>query len=187
MEKRKKMVFLVIGILLCIGIVVGVSFALWNIRVTQKSSNQIKSGCLNLELLDETAAISLNEAFPLTDKEASNLEPYRFTIKNTCNTEVVYDVRLEIMEVEDRLENKYIAVSIDDEPKRLLDTLEEVTPIYDEKDYTPIEGRTLISSGTLAGMESKSYDLRLWLNDSITEEDDVMEKKFIKLAIFPII
>lgn len=83
MTKNKKKLIFLIGILITIGICIGVSYALWVTTTTQQSVNKITSNCLQIELLDKTAAIQLENAYPLRDQESKQLIPYEFTIKNT--------------------------------------------------------------------------------------------------------
>ena len=89
MENRKK-IYLSIGIITLIVLVVGISFALWNVNIAQEGINTITSGCLKLTLTEENDAINLRNAYPIPDNEASNLKPYNFKIENTCNNEVTY-------------------------------------------------------------------------------------------------
>ncbi len=82
--------------------------------------------------------------YPITDVEAKVLTPYTFTITNKCNTMLEYDVNLDIMENENRLNSEFIAIEFNGGEKRLLNTLSEVETSYVGVDYTPVEGRYLI-------------------------------------------
>ena len=147
--KRKKILIIVVGILLSIGIIIGVSYAWWSHVVHQEGINTIQSTCLEITLTDENP-ISLTNAYPITDAEARLLTPYTFTITNTCNTAVEYDVNLDIMEskingVDNRLASQYIAVEFNGESKKLLNTFESVETSYPGSDYTSVEARYLTS------------------------------------------
>ena len=172
-EKRKKIMLLLIGIVLLLGVLIGVSYAWWTFRATQESVNTIKSDCLKVEFIDDTEAIHLEKAYPITDYEAEKLKAYRFTIKNTCNTSIVYDVSMEMLEEENRLLSEYIAVEFDGEEKKLLNTFTETTPTLS----SAVEGRYL-THGELRGLESQSYSIKLWIDESVTIEDDAMDKNF---------
>ncbi len=54
--------------------------------------NKIASDCLKLTITDETEAIQLEKAYPLTDAETSMLSPYTFTITNICSFSSEYSV-----------------------------------------------------------------------------------------------
>jgi hypothetical protein len=145
--------------------------------MSQTTINKVNSDCLKIEFTDANP-IALEKAYPLTDSEAQELTPYTFTVKNTCNVSVTYDVTLEIMDVEDRLASKYIALQVNDEAKRLLSRYSEVTPTYSDSNYTAVEARG-IKTGTLNGNESITYNIRLWMDESVTIEDDAMNKSFV--------
>ncbi len=180
-RKRKKILLIVIGILLSLGIIISVSYAWWSHIVSQEGINTIESTCLEIELTDENP-IHLQNAYPITDAEAKILTPYTFTITNTCTTTVEYDVNLDIMESTSRLSSEYIAVEFNGETKKLLNTLESVEPSYPGSDYIPVEARYL-TSGELGANESKTYTIKLWMDESVTVEDDAMNKNFISKIV----
>ena len=180
-RKRKKILLVVIGILLSLGIIISVSYAWWSHIVSQEGINTIESTCLEIELTDENP-IHLQNAYPITDAEAKILIPYTFTITNTCNTAVEYDVNLDIMESTSRLSSEYIAVEFNGKTKKLLNTLENVEPSYPGSDYIPVEARYL-TSGELGANESKTYTIKLWMDESVTVEDDAMNKNFISKIV----
>ena len=171
---KRKLLLIVVGILLSIGIIIGASYAWWSYTTVQQSVNKINSDCLKIELIDESAAIELEKAYPLSDVEAKRLIPYQFTIKNTCNTSIVYDVSLEILESENRLASEYIAVEFDGGEKQILNTLSETEVTLENA----VEGRYLIH-GELGSFGSKSYSLKLWIDEHVTVEDNAMNKNFI--------
>ncbi len=175
---NKKKIYLGISIITITAFLIGISFALWNVNVAQEGINTITSGCLKLTLTDESDAINLRNAYPIPDNEASNLEPYKFKIENTCNSEVSYNISLEMMEIENRLNSEYIAISIDNGTKSILNTLEETNTTYDKGDYTPVEGRMLVN-GVLKGNESKSHSIRLWMDESVPATEETMNKTFL--------
>ncbi len=185
-RKRKKILLVVIGILLSLGIIISVSYAWWSHIVSQEGINTIESTCLEIELTDENP-IHLQNAYPITDAEAKILIPYTFTITNTCNTAVEYDVNLDIMEskingVDNRLASEYVAVEFNEESKKLLNTFESVETSYPGSEYTPVEARYL-TSGELSANESKTYTIKLWMDESVTVEDDAMNKSFISKIV----
>jgi hypothetical protein len=81
------------------------------------------------------------------------------------------------MDATNRLASKYVALEINDNGKKLLSKYEEATPTYKDKTYTAVEARNLIS-GVIDGNKSISYSIRIWMDESVTIEDDVMNKIF---------
>ncbi len=177
MKNKKKITIMVIGIIAAVGIIIGASYAWWNTRITQKGVNTIKSDCLKLSLVDENP-ISLEKAYPLTDKEAEELTPYTFTIENVCNTSIVYDVNIEVLETEERLKSEYIALAFNGNKKRLLNAYPSTSPSLENG----VESYGL-ASGSLKGKESISYSLKLWMDEHVTAEDDAMNKEFLSKIV----
>jgi hypothetical protein len=176
MNKSRKILLTFIFVLLIISIVVGFTYAYWIVKVTETSSNVIKSGCLSINLTDETEAINLQDAYPISDEVAANLKPYTFKIENICNTSISYDVTLEIMDVDNRLASKYIAANFNGEGKKLLSDFTSVEPTYSDEDYKAVEAKELVS-GTLDGKSSISYTINLWIDESV-EDNEAMDKNF---------
>ncbi len=158
-EQSRKKIIVGIGAVLLL-IVIGTSYAFWQINRVQESSNVIISDCLNLTLSDTTNAISLEKVMPITDEEANNLIPYEFKITNTCNTTAYFDINLEIMGLSDKLSSEYIAVQLDDSRKVLLNTKEAITPTYSDATYTADEAYRL-KRGSVEGKGEVSYRLKL--------------------------
>ena len=185
-KNKQKKLLLTTGILIAIGIIIGVSYAWWSHVVSQEGINTIESTCLEIKLTDQNP-ISLTNAYPITDAEARILTPYTFTITNTCTTTVEYDVNLDIMEskvnnIDNRLNSEYVAVEFNGGEKKLLNTYESVETSYPGSDYTPVEARYL-TSGELSANESKTYTIKLWMDESVTVEDDAMNKNFISKIV----
>ena len=165
------------------------SYAWWTNTASQQSINEIISDCLEVEITDrDNSAIHLEYAYPITDEEAVSLIPYRFVVKNKCNVIVNYDMQLEMMESKDtlgndnRLKSEYVAVEFNGEEKKLLNAYQEVEARYKNTDYTSVEARYL-TSGVLAPKESKSYSIKLWMDEHVTVEDDSMNKRFISKIV----
>ena len=178
MQKKSKKIVMSVGIILAIlGIVIGASYALWTTTAYQESVNKIASDCLKIKLTGKNE-IQLEKAYPIRDSEVKELVPYEFTIENTCNLEIKYQVNLEIMDG-NRISSELIGVSINNSGKKLLNTYEEIEPTYNKNDYQAVEGRNLVKTKKLKGKESVTYTLKLWLDQSVTLEDDIINKEFI--------
>ena len=81
MNKRKGII-VVIMIVLAV-VLVGTSYALWQITLTQESTNVVTTGCFNIEFKDKNS-INLSNVVPVTDEDGKKLVPYEFTLTNTC-------------------------------------------------------------------------------------------------------
>ena len=178
MRKKRQKIIIGVGIILVVlGIIIGASYALWTTTPYQESVNKIASDCLKIKLTGKNE-IQLEKAYPIRDSEVKELVPYEFTIENTCNLEIKYQVNLEIMDG-NRISSELIGVSINNGGKKLLNTYEEVEPTYSKSDYQAVESRNLVKGKRLKGKERITYALKLWLDQSVTLEDDVINKEFI--------
>ena len=179
MNKKKK-ITLGAGIIGLVVLIVGVSYAWWTNTATQESINKITSDCLSLEIEDiDNSAINLEKAYPITDSEANLLKPYTFKISNVCNSNTEYSVNLEIMDLgESQLSSQYLSMDFNGEGKKRVNEYESVEPTYKKSDYTANEARAL-TTGVLRAKESITYTLKIWIDESVTINDPVMNKEFI--------
>jgi len=142
---------------------------LWQITLQQESTNVITTGCFKIEFNDKNP-IGLSNAYPITDEDASNLTPYAFTITNTCETLVSYQVNLEILNTTTLKKIDIIDVQLNENKLSLTDdfivekTLENAINSYK------------LEIGNLKAKETKSFDLRLWMDESTPTIEEVMNK-----------
>ena len=159
--KSKKIVILALALLFLISI--GISYAYWRYAVMQTKENNLTSSCLSISLTEESDAINLEKAYPITDEEGMDLTPYTFTIKNTCNSFISYEVALGILEESD-LSSSYIAAVLNTNEIKKLNEYPEV----EIEGYK--EGR-LLQTGSLSYEDEETYSLRIWMDESVTMDD----------------
>ena len=169
---KKKIIIPVLTILGISLILVGTSYAYWRFTYISDKTNIGKSKCLSIELTNQKNEISLTNTYPISDIEGKKLTPYSFTINNTCDTFISYDVNLEMLEGT-TMNSKYMAVMINNEHKELLSNLDSANTVMSSS----VESRKLVS-GSLGVGDSVDYTLRLWMDESVTLSDDAMNKNF---------
>jgi len=179
--KKKKYIIIAI-ILIGILAIIGVSYAVWQLTLTQKTTNVVNSTCFKIEFTDENP-ISLDKAYPLKDEEGKDLIPYTFTITNTCSTTAFYQINLEEIETNlKKLGNQYIKVSLNNSKGKILNTYQEVEPTISDA-YSSYK----LTSGSIKEGELKTYELRLWLDYDVPPIEEVMnatvESKITIIAI----
>ncbi len=171
MKKKERVIYSVVGGLLLLTLIIGSSFAWWTSTAEQSGINQITSTCLKVSLNEEKDAIHLEKAYPITDEEAQDLTPFTFKVENTCDTSINYTVNLGISD-SSTLKEEYIAVQLNSNTKRILNSLKETTLEKYKKGYE-------LATGILNGKESKQYSLKLWMDEHVTVEDEEsMNKTF---------
>ncbi len=190
MERRKTSLF-IIGLCAFILSVIGVTYAFWMLRLAQTDENNIASSCFEVTLTNEGAAIHLDKAYPILDSDGEQLEPYTFTITNTCDAYAGYQINLESLSksgdtpipVSDRLSAQYLKVKINEVDTEGIISILGANDVVTETLNDAYESHKLMT-GYLgpAGTEnaSKDFELRLWLDGALTMEDtEAMNKKFV--------
>ena len=173
--RKAKRVYLVIGIIVVIGLVVGLSYAYWQLSFNQVDPNKAITNCLEIELVEESPEITIEDAYPITDEEGMRLDPFTFTIKNTCDSFVSYEVALGIADGT-TLDSQYVAAVLDYNQIQTLNNYEEVTL----NGYQ--EGR-LLQKGSLSGEDEVTYNLRLWLDYDTPYQEDIMSTSFLSQIV----
>ncbi len=162
MSKKRTVWLIIILIGLCT--LIGISYAIWRLTLSQTGNNRIATGCLNLELIKEENLINLQNAYPMYDEEGKTLTPYSFTITNTCDMFASYMVQLEMTETS-TLPIEYIRAMINNEAIENLNEYEESTD-YVNTDTT--EAR-ILARGSLGNGDSEDYTLRLWIDSDVDQ------------------
>ena len=178
MNKKSKKILLLLGGLIGLLLVIGVSYAVWRLYLSQTNTSKLLSTCFQMELTDQDD-INLENSYPITDSEGKSLTPYQFTITNKCDGNAAYQVNLEILNTSTLTNMDYIKVMLDDGDPLIMSSYTETTPILSNttKAYK-------IKTGTLGARESKSYNVRIWMDKNTPAIDEVMEKLLeIKVSV----
>ena len=121
----------------------------------------------------------MENTFPITDEEGMKTTPYEFTITNTCDTFISYDVILGVLANEDPttdMNPSYIAAVLD---RGAIKTHNEYTS-------TTVDGYKeayILQTGSLSPTDEVSYSLRLWMDESVTATEDSMNKNFLSKVV----
>lgn len=171
--KNKKIILLTMIIVIVI-MIVGTSYALWQLSLRQTKSNAITSGCFKIEFTDKNP-ISLTNAFPISDSEAKKLTPYDFTITNTCTSYASYQINLEILNDSTLTDLSTVKMMLNESGKEkeplLLSSNNIVT-----KTLNNAKTSYKLETGYLNHKESKTFELRLWLDEKTEAKDTFMDK-----------
>ena len=172
MNKTNK-VLIILGILIGILSLLGISYAIWVLKLNQNNFNIVNSSCLKLNLINEKNDINIENAYPLLNEEGKSLTPYEFTIENTCDLFVSYSVNLEVLD-ETTLPIKYVSVLLNEEGVQRLSNFDTV-----EATLKNISISKELYKGGIGAGETNNYKLRLWLSEDVGPEDvDAMNKLF---------
>lgn len=166
--EKKSIPFFIISILFFIA---GVLYALWTIPKSKGDPNVISSGCFKIIFTEGSSNVDLINAYPISDEQGALTNAYNFTIENTCSLAASYQVNLESLE-NTTLNLSRIKISIDNEEPVLISSLDNsYTTVSDAKESK------ILKSGKLTAGTTKSYSLRLWLDNS-NENDAITSDMF---------
>lgn len=172
-KKMNKKQLQILGIVLIVIIcIIGVSYAYWRLTLSQTGVNEIASSCFDITLSNEQNDINLQKAYPISDKEGMNLTPYTFTITNHCDAFAEYQINLEVLEGT-TLNSEYIKAVLNSENPKILSEKEQV-----EKTLENATTSYKLKTGYLEANESKTYELRLWMDYDTPATEDAMNKLF---------
>ena len=175
---KKDIMFVGVSICLLILLGIGLSYSMWNMRVSQDTNNVISTtDCFDITLANQSNAIKLDNAYPITDTKGKTLTPFTFSIKNVCDTAVAYTVSLESLEGT-TLASNYLKVMVNNNEPLLLNSLSTT----DVVNTTSIESR-ILDTGTLFKNNTKEYSIRLWIDYNTTLDDLNNETKVLKSKI----
>ncbi len=181
MEKKRRNILITIVLLIGIIAVIGVSYALWVLNLTQTGQNDIVSSCFNITYEDKDN-ISLQKAYPILDEEGKKLVPYEFTITNSCDSYASFNVNLEVLNTTTLTNNDAVKAMISSKTN---DTETEITTSllssYQTTTKTLDNAKIAfnLTTGYLNVKESKTYTLRLWLDENVDmNTEGVQNAKF---------
>ena len=126
MSKKNKTIISITAIVLTIVTCLGITYALWTTSYTQSTTNNLVAGCFSINFSD-TDAISIANAYPITDDESKTKPSYDVTINNTCSVNAKYQVRIESLDTTTMNKN-YVKSSIDNKNIDILTNYDAATP-----------------------------------------------------------
>ena len=187
MSNKRKMALTIIGVLICVCAVLGVSYAYWVLVLQQKDSNIVSSDCFSIEF-EEGETISLQNTFPIAYSQLleffQTTTPYHFKIVNKCDSLAKGVINLETLPVEGKvLSDEYVALSLYEGARPINEATFSSFKVLDVIDNLPVNEEKVLSESQvayklidfeLAPYEEKEYDLYLWLDEFTPLSDEVM-------------
>ena len=174
LKENKKAILILI--LLLMMICVGISYAYWKLTLQQTETNLVNTGCFEI-VFTEKDDIQLDKAYPIKDYEASSLTPYTFTIENTCDSPVSYQINLETMSQGSDvkvLPDEYIKANLIEMDSTNTSTNNLTSEYEVEKTIENALKAYKLDTGIIQGKEKKTFELRLWLDYDTPAVDEVM-------------
>ena len=176
MKLKYKFMLVIVTILLLSTLTIGSSYSLWLSNSTQLGENTMNIGCFNLTF-EDSDAITLTNSYPIEHKVGRNLHPYTFTITNVCDYVASFDVNLELLS-STTLSDSDIRVMLNNGGSKLYSEYEEAEGVL-SGDGTTLSDTSIntsrkIAHGVLWPNKSRTYSLRLWIDENV--DASVMNK-----------
>ena len=187
---KKYIIYMSLAILILLGLVIGVTYAVFSSTSSQTTSNQMTAlSCLDISFTSNNDSITLTNVYPMTDEEGLNTTPYNFTIKNNCSNYVEYYLVASVISTASQLNSSYVKVQLDGNlnlSPTVLTTLNTYATPESLSSYS-ILNNYILKSFSLDANESQTMNYRMWLdgtNSSIWTDETVENKTFtIKLSL----
>ena len=190
MKLRYKISLVVVAFLIIASLYLVQSYALW-LTTYEGQENILSVGCFDVALEELSKPISLNNTYPMSDQKGLTQTPYKFTIKNTCNTSADYVITLNTLKTAtiDKSKIKFAFTAGTNVPTSgvNLGTYASVASnINTDLAYLQTEnilGDTLnesiiLQKGTLKNEnDTATFNLYLWIDE--TAGNEVQGKKFV--------
>lgn len=185
-NNSKEVLLSVLGVVVLIVAVIGISLAAFNFSQTGIKENKITTGRLNMSYSEDTNGITLENALPISDDTGKALindnEIFDFTVEaiiddGDANTVINYAITAVKVDGDTTLDDSAIKVyltNIDSstevpvlEPTKL-SLLEKTTS--SELSSAP-SGEFKLSTGNLTDSSTHKYRLRMWVADDYSAND----------------
>jgi len=165
---KREAMFLMITVIVIMVILFSSAYAVFTSMQKANDYNIVKAGTLEIAYQDYEEGlgniINLNGAFPISDSEGMELEPYVFRVKNIGSLPAKYSIGILDdlnMILEDNCESNQlpkdkIKVNIDDIEPMLLSSVEELEYI--------------IFEGMLKPEETREHSIRIWIDEEAGNE-----------------
>ena len=187
----KYRVYMIIGIIILATVIMGGTYAIFRKVTTQNSTNIVSTlDCVDVSIVGNSNTLNLHNAYPLTYVEAMETQPYRFTVRNNCNTYVKYQIVMSVVNTTTITNREYVKIDLDgltyNKNKKLSELIEE--PQQGLVGY--LNNYTLVTSA-FDGNESHVYNFRMWLNadnEDIWEDETITNQNItVKLSIVGVV
>ena len=171
-DKNKLKIFS--SLLIIVLLIMGVSFAVFQNFARQSGTNNLgATNCFSVTFEGINNAINLANDYPIPDSEGLERNPYTFKVTNNCNQYLSLSIGVETLSTSEIPSNliKGVIIKNGETPTSAL-LLSSGKTMEAQNGGTAYE---LITDG-LGAKASKTYDLRLWFNESMTKEQGASKK-----------
>jgi len=197
--KKNKIGFTIIMCLLLIMVTIGVTYAAFSFTKEGTVENSLETGTIVLTYTEGKTAITLNEAYPMSDEQGKLLtgenNVFDFTVQANLSRKVpigyeVAAVKIPITDMtplEDDEVKLYLEKAIDPETSyQEILAPTHFLPRDEQSEIGSPVGSMIIDSGTFInqGTTIHNYRLRLWVADDADLSSGVAKKYGVKINVY---
>ena len=172
--KQYKKIRIILSVLLVVILLIGTSFAIFQNFARQSGTNNLgATNCFSVTFEGVNNAINLANDYPIPDSEGLERDPYTFKVTNNCNQYLSLSIGVETLSTSEIPSNliKGVIIKNGGTPTSAM-LLSSGKTMEAQNGGTAYE---LLTDG-LGAKASKTYDLRLWFDESMTKEQGASKK-----------
>ena len=172
MENKKELTISIIGVLVLIVAVVGISYAVWSRTFLGTQENSINTGYISFSYTEsDTNTIEIHNAIPISDSNgkmlSGNKNMFDFTVSSKFSglSSVAYEIYA--TPIVQTLDSKYIKVYLTNQQDQPVGGIysESSIPTYDMLKNSSVAGsKTIYKSELNQSGKAVDYRLRIWLS-----------------------
>ena len=170
-ENKKTLLFSILGVILLLVVVIGVSYAMYTFSAQGSKVNQITTGTISVSY-EETSQVTLTNAYPSTDATGSAVTGHDlvFTVTGsiTGSTSVKYDLALANITPGATLTAEHVKFNLKKGDRYIIGEANKgVTVASRATQSGTLIGAYLLDTDTLTSTKTgATYTLRAWVADT---------------------
>ena len=178
-ETKRRVRITVIGILGLVLLIIGISFAAFSTNLAGVQVQTMNTGCLKVDMTD-TGSINLANAMPESDESGLSGDPYTYTITNSCTTDAYYIATINVMSGSnlDNLSKVKVALDGDSYLAPTIESNLSAGELLDDS-VSGVSRTYKLDEGYLKVGETKTFELRTWIDYDVTSISGSLENKII--------
>ena len=169
-ENRRKIYISLLVSVICL---IGLTYALFTLFLKQTENNSLATRtCFSTSLTEESSKITLDKAYPLTHEKGLETTPFTFKLTNNCDKPVKVYITIDST-YRTSTSSSYLSDSYIRENINLKGETTAPSVVLTEQPLKEIDNGNqgyVIKETWLEANEEKEYDLRLWMDESVTVE-----------------
>ncbi len=178
-ETKRRVKITVLGMLGLVALIIGISFAAFSADLAGVKVQSMNTGCLKVDMTDE-GSLNIENAMPEPDESGLSSDPYTYTITNSCSVDAYFTTTLNVMNTSnlDNLSKVKVALEGDSYLEPTMISNLETGELLDDS-VTGVSKTYVLDEGYLKVGESKTFELRTWIDYDVTSISGGLENKII--------